>query len=302
MRQVAFRFALAVLLTCLPQAAFARYEGHFQRDLNVSGTNDLQVQSGSGNITIHAGGAGRVHISARVNAWNWFSNSEEKIKSIEANPPIVQQGTLIKIGFISDPDLRGVSIDYDITVPPETRISANTGSGNVQVQGTHDRVNVESGSGDLQVQDVSAEVRTRTGSGNIRCDRVGAPFSAFTGSGDVNASLRGAGDVELHAGSGNLTVAGASGGLRAKTGSGDIHIEGSPAATWSVQSGSGGVRLTFPSQANFELDAHAGSGDIRTTRTVAVQGRADSHTMQGKVGNGGPRVTIQTGSGDIEIQ
>lgn len=300
MRQVALRSVIAVLLMCLP--AFARYEGQFQRDLNVSGTNDLQVRSGSGNITIRAGGANRIHISARIHVSSWFGNSEAKVRKIEANPPIVQQGTLIKVGYLSDPDLRGVSIDYDITVPPDTRVVANTGSGNVEAQGLRNRLSVESGSGNLEVRDVVAEVRARTGSGNIRCDRVGAPFSAFTGSGNVEASLTGAGDVDLHAGSGNLTLVGASGGLRAKTGSGDVRIEGNPAGNWSLQAGSGSVRLRFPQQASFDLDAHAGSGDIHMARAISVQGRINQHMVQGRVGNGGPRVSVQTGSGNIELQ
>lgn len=302
MRQLVLRGLVGMMLFCLPQAAFARYEGHFQRDLKVSGTNDVQVRSGSGNISVRVGGANTVHISARVIASGWFGDNEAKVRRIEANPPVVQQGTLIKIGHISDPWLQGVSIDYDITVPADTRLVAHTGSGNVEVSGLRNRLQVESGSGNLEVRDVIAEVRARTGSGNIRCDRVGAPFSAFTGSGNVEANLAGAGDVELHAGSGNLTLSGASGGLRAKTGSGDVRIEGNPARDWSLQAGSGSVRLRFPQQASFDFDGHAGSGGIHMARSISVQGRVNPHSLQGRVGNGGPMVSVQTGSGSIEIQ
>src|SRR4029077_1855258 len=94
--------------------------GHFERTLQVNGTVELEVTSGSGNINVHQGGAGSVAITARIhsNPGSWLfgsGNVEERIHKIEQNPPIVQQGNSIRIGRFEDRDLtKNISIDYDI--------------------------------------------------------------------------------------------------------------------------------------------------------------------------------------------
>ena len=75
-------------------------------------------------------------------------NSEEKIKRLEANPPIQQSGNDIRIGHIDDPELRrNVSISYDVTVPATTELRVETGSGNQTVEGIQGPLEVTAGSG-----------------------------------------------------------------------------------------------------------------------------------------------------------
>ncbi len=300
MQKAILNSLIALFLLVAPQTVFARYIGHFERDLKVSGTNDLQVQSGSGNITVRTGSDNTIHISARIQSSAWFRDNEDRVKQIEANPPVSQAGTLVKVGFITDPDLReGISIDYEITAPASTRLEAHSGSGNIDVRGLQNSVAANTGSGNVTIFDIRGDVRAGSGSGNIRCERVGAPLTAHTGSGNVDAYLNGAGDVDVQTGSGNLHLEGANGGLRARAGSGELRIGGNPRGSWMLRTGSGDVKLNLPSQASYDLDAHAGSGEIRVSQSV--QGTNNRHNVQGRVGNGGPKVSIQTGSGDIEI-
>ena len=88
--------------------------GSFDRTLQVSGPVDLDVTTGSGNITVHAGASGSVHVVAKIRAhdsWTGIS-AAEKIRRLEANPPIEQQGNTIRIGYIEDRELwNNISID-----------------------------------------------------------------------------------------------------------------------------------------------------------------------------------------------
>src|ERR1041385_5070391 len=134
-------FLIAILgLAALPLHAAST--GHFERTLQVNGPVDLDVGSGSGNITVHQGGNGSVYVSAKIHgntSTSWFfggGNVEERIHKIEQNPPIVQNGNSITIGKIDDRDLtRNISIDYDVTVPAQTRLNAHTGSGDQTISG-----------------------------------------------------------------------------------------------------------------------------------------------------------------------
>src|SRR6185312_149647 len=128
-------------LLLLTQAALADATGSFSRNLTVGGTPEVDVRTGSGNITIHKGATGRVNIEARIKAsdhWGWGGDSrlspEERVKRIEANPPIEQNGNTIVIGKIEDSELRNnVSISYEITVPDTTRLESQTGSGSQRI-------------------------------------------------------------------------------------------------------------------------------------------------------------------------
>lgn len=288
--------------TCASPLAFASADGQFQKDLTVSGTVDLQIDTGSGDIHVHTGAGNAVHIIGRIHVSNWGGNAEDKVRRIEQNPPVEQMGSLIKVGKITDPELRrNVSISYDVTAPANTRVAANSGSGAIDIQGFQGRLSADTGSGDIDLRDIGAEVHSHTGSGHINALNVGAPFIASTGSGDMEVRLNSSGDVDVHTGSGSIRVEHAHGSLRARTGSGDVRANGVPSDNWYVQTGSGSVTLQLADATNFDIEASTGSGALHLGKPVTVQGKLSKHEIHGKAGNGGPKVEVHTGSGDIEI-
>ncbi len=127
----------ACLAAVLVMPAYAAVEGSFQRTLNVSGAVDLDVNTGSGSITVRTGSSDKVEIKGQIRATEWFSSSaRDRVQRIEQNPPIQQSGNSIRIGHIEDPDLRrNISISYEIVVPPDTELKSQTGSGTQTVVG-----------------------------------------------------------------------------------------------------------------------------------------------------------------------
>ena len=127
--------------------ASAAPTGHFERTLKVSGQVDLEINSGSGNVNVHVGSNDTVQVSAKIHASNngtsWLFGSgdvEERIRKIEQNPPIQQQGNMVVIGRVEDRELlRNISIDYDVAVPAQTRLQSQTGSGDQTISGLHSR-------------------------------------------------------------------------------------------------------------------------------------------------------------------
>jgi hypothetical protein len=321
--------ALALVITLTGLAALplqAATTGHFEKTLQVSGTVELEVTSGSGNITVHQGGVGSVYVSAKIhgNTGSWLfggGNIEERIHRIEQNPPVVQQGNSIRIGKIEDRELtRNISIDYDVTVPAQTRlnsssgsgdltisglelpITAKTGSGNVTVERISADSRVSSGSGDLTINSVKGILYAQTGSGNIRADGIAGDAFVDTGSGDIQVRQSAGGSVKAQTGSGNIKLQGIKGGLRADAGSGNIQAEGEPTADWRLGAGSGNVTLRVPSQASFNIDARTSSGTLKINHPVTTQGTMARNHVQGKIGNGGVLLDVHTGSGDIEVE
>ncbi len=255
---------IAVLLSffLLPVLLHARTGGHFDRTLQVSGTVSLDVTTGSGDITIKTGSSNQVVVHGTIHDNDWFFSNENAVHQVESNPPIQQSGNSIRIGYnLPDDVKRHVAIDYEITVPASTAVEAHSGSGNVEVTGVSSGVQAQTGSGDIRLRDLGGRQQAHTGSGNIRAENVSAPFNAETGSGDIEASLTGAGDVDVHTGSGRIQVKGVKGGVHARTGSGDIEADGSVAGSWQLHSGSGNIRLAV------------GSNVASTSICIPVQGR-----------------------------
>ena len=310
-----------IALACLP--ALAATTGHFERTLKVNGAVDLDVISGSGNINVHTGNSDVVVVSAKIhasNSWLFGGAAEDRIRKIEQNPPVEQQGNLIHIGHTTDRDLfRNISIDYDLTVPAQTRLTsqtgsgdqtisglqlpltAKTGSGNITVDNLGADARISSGSGDLKVGSVKGTLNASAGSGNIRADGVAGEINAQTGSGDVEMRQIAAGNVKVGTGSGNIKLHGIKGGLRADAGSGDIQADGEPTGDWRLGAGSGNITLKLASQASFNIDARTSSGSLKVSRPVTVQGAMSHNRIQGKVGNGGPMLDLHTGSGNIYV-
>jgi hypothetical protein len=323
LRVLALVFTLAALAALPLNAATT---GHFEKTLQVSGTVDMDLSSSSGNITVHQGGTGTVYVSAKIhaNSGSWLfggGNVDERIHRIEQNPPIVQQGNTIRIGKFDDRDMqRNISIDYDVTVPPQTKLNsysgsgdltisglqlpltAKTGSGNVTVEHISADSRISSGSGDLKINAMKGVLHAETGSGNIHADDVAGDAFVNSGSGDIEVRQSAGGSVKAETGSGNIKLRGVKGGLRADVGSGNIQAEGEPTSDWRLGSGSGNITLRVPSQASFNIDARTSSGTLKVDHQVTMQGSLARNHIQGKVGNGGVLVDVHTGSGDIEVE
>jgi Toastrack DUF4097 len=279
--------ATAATVALAAATAFAA-DGNFVRTLNVSGSPNVSVSTGSGYIHLNPGSGNQVNIVAHLHSSHgWMSGGNDvdsRIQQIVNNPPIVQNGNEITIGERHNNDLyRNISIDYDITLPKASGISAATGSG------------------DVQIQDVGASVKAQSGSGSVRANGIQGPATLGTGSGDIELQQTGPGDVKAETGSGSIRLNGLSGALKASTGSGDIEAAGQPTTDWKLSTGSGSVRLAV-GNAHFNLDADTGSGTINVSQPITMQGSLNKHHVSGVVNGGGPTIRIGTGSGDIQIK
>ena len=278
----------AATASLLLAATVAFADSNFDRTLTVSGSPNVSVSTGSGYIKLRPGSDNQVHVVAHVrSSHGWMSggnDADSRIQQIVSNPPIVQSGNDITIGERHSNDLfRNISIDYEITLPRSSAITASTGSG------------------DLEIQDVGATVKAQSGSGSVRVHGVQGAATLGTGSGDIEFQQTGPGDVKAETGSGSIRLQGLSGALRASTGSGDVEAQGQPTSDWKLTTGSGSVRLIV-GNAKFNLDADTGSGGINVSQPITMQGSLNRHHVSGAVNGGGPTIRIGTGSGDIQIK
>ena len=319
------QISLVGIVLAVSTAAYAAVEGNFDRTLKVSGRVDLDVQSGSGDITVHTGDSNSVVVHGHVKASeSWFNmgglSADEKVKRIEQNPPIQQNGNSIRIGHIDEEALRNnISVTYEITVPKDTSVQAHTGSGDQHVNDVDGPVRVSTGSGNLTISNIGSEVRanagsgdlrisnvkgrlyTETGSGNINANGIAGGFDARAGSGDITFEQTASGSVRAQTGSGNIHLRNVSGGVEAGAGSGDVQVQGTMASDWRIHTGSGEVEVKLPSNAKFNINARSSSGNVEVNHPVTMQGTLKRNHVEGTVNGGGTLLDINTGSGTIRV-
>ncbi len=276
--------ALSAAGLALPLLALAS-DGTFDKTVNVNGSVQLEVSTGSGYVHVSPGSDSQVHIIGHVHSSKgWMGgSSDDQVKRVVDNPPIQQTGNIVRIGQTHDGGwFNHVSIDYDITAPKGTHLKA------------------ESGSGDVKATSMGGGTRLETGSGTITGDDLAGDSYLETGSGDIRVNFANTGSVKASAGSGSIRLTGIKGGLKAETGSGDISLAGQPLQDWKIEAGSGSIDLNLGGS-KFTLDAETGSGSIHTDQAITMQGSLERHHVTGSVNGGGPTVKIETGSGSVRI-
>jgi hypothetical protein len=295
---------LVAMFMCLPAVALAA-ERSFDRTLTVNGPVTLHVSTGAGYIHVSPGSDSQVHIVGHVKSSgnSWFGgSSDDAVSRVASNPPINQAGNIIRVGEGSDDSTRHVSIDYEITTPANTMLTAESGSGDLQLSNLNGTVQAHTGSGSIHADKLGAGSRLETGSGSIEATNLMGSTTLQTGSGEVRAELGSAGDVVAGTGSGSIKLTNVHGAIKAETGSGSLEISGQPTSPWKLETGSGDVSLQVGSGARFTLDAQTGSGSVKTDLPLTMRGSLDKHHVTGTVNGGGPTIKAETGSGDIRIQ
>ncbi|MGE5325626.1 MAG: DUF4097 family beta strand repeat-containing protein, partial [Deltaproteobacteria bacterium] len=177
-----------------PQAFATQVMGKFERNFNVTGPANLDIETGAGDISVSTGESNNVIVRGTVHVFyeslRGKEDAQDILSKIQANPPVEQHEDTISAGHETGSLYRHVIIDYELVVPRQSEFLAQTGSGDLAITGPLKSVDIKTGSGDARVESVMGSVRLTTGSGDVSLKEVGSGgASVRTGSGDVMVSL-----------------------------------------------------------------------------------------------------------------
>ena len=79
---------------------------------------------------------------------------------------------------------RNISIDYEITAPPDSKVRTKSGSGDQTIQGMQAGVDLETGSGDVKLDNLAGEITSIPDRATMQARGAAGPFEARAGSGD----------------------------------------------------------------------------------------------------------------------
>jgi len=258
----------------------------------VEGMPRLRVRNVSGETNIHVGDAGQVQVVARKRVKGGSADRAKRLlENVEVR--IEQRGNDIFV----EPHLyeqerswlemfRGkrFRVDFDITVPRECAVDAQTVSGDMEVQGTRGPMRVESVSGDVSIGDAQGPMRVKSVSGDVEVtDYVGIlEGSAVSGDVSIRGRVR---SCELHTVSGDISV----------------DLDPDPSGRESrLKTISGDVEIGLIA-ASCTCDYHTASGDLECDEPARIirEGRKDRMVI---IGEGAGRLHVKTVSGDLTIK
>lgn len=310
------------------------------RALSVSGPVQLDVRSDPGGVDIKAGedtSSVRVHATIRPLYGQFdLGLAEANIRELERNPPIEQIAGRIRIGYVRPELLKGVSIHFELEVPRETAVWAQTSSGGVRIDGVTGPATVHTSSGHTELSHIGGKVLVTGHSGAIVLRGIRGHVSVRSESGGIQV-VSTEGPVELQTTSGRTEVSDISGDLRSTTHSGSISVDNVKGSVTTINSSgsidafqiagpvqahtqSGAIRISQISPASIRAETHSGaitvdlargqgylidaqshSGKVIGPRSAGLYRLANVHQIREQLGGGGPLVDLDTHSSKIEI-
>jgi hypothetical protein len=144
-----------------------RYSERSDSSFAVGDSSVLEVNNFAGNVDVLPGNPGEV----RVVVEKWAGRPGD-LGRIEVEMVKLQSG--VRIATTNPSDLGNVSVDLEITVPPDTRPMLQDGAGGISYRGRAEgecRFAVAAGSITLELPaDVNVEVHLSVGAGTIHVD------------------------------------------------------------------------------------------------------------------------------------
>jgi len=287
-------FVSTFLLTSGSVAFAGEIVDTIERSFTVSGRFTISLRNGDGRTRISADSQSQIRVKAIKEVHRAGSREEAQRIAEQVQVRIEQSGNQVEIearyprhigGFFgNEPE---VLVHFEVTAPKSSDIDARSSDGSLDVYGFDGRIDLITGDGDLTADNCSGRIAAQTGDGSLRIE-----------------SSRG--EVSAHSGDGKITLDGVFQGLEAKSGDGRIDVTARAGSRmekdWSIRSGDGNVRLILPEGFAATLDASTSDGRIDSEQPITMEGSSSKNRLTGKLNNGGYRLRIQTGDGNINIR
>ncbi len=241
-----------------------KYEQEFHRVVPLERGGDFILKNVNGAISIETWNKNEVEINAVKSARGRKSYLDRA--RIEVHPS--ERSVEVNTVFERRRNLK-VKVSYHVMIP----------------EGTNLRY-IKSVNGSIRLMGLFADVEAVTTNGGIRLED------------DVS------GHVSLSSTNGSIKAYGLEGGVQAATTNGSIVLGlRSVADDIHVRTVNGSITLRFDDSMNAELDARTTNGRIHIDFPVTMESiRKTRRSLEGRVGNGGPDISLKTVNGSIKIE
>lgn len=285
------------------------------KTVRLGSDGSLDLSNMSGDITVTRGGGSDATIEiVKTSRARTGADAKSQLDLVTVDVTERAGRAEVKTRY---PNVHGnvnVSVAYNVTAPPGTRVSASSLSGSIRITDIKGDISASTMSGDVRIGGASRINTAKSMSGTIEIADVKTDggIDAATMSGDVRLRRISARRVSGGSISGEVVIdnveADTVGGHSV---SGEITFSGTLArhGRYEFKTNSGDVRITLSGNTGFEVDANSFSGDLRSDFPLTTHGTGDASNrrgprrshIQGTYGDGSAVIDITTFSGSIVI-
>lgn len=321
-RHLPYTLALAAVLSIASAATAA--EDTIRKGFNVADGGTLRLDSNIGEVRIVTGGSG---VAIEVLRKAEGRKGEQRLRGHRID--FRQSGNDVIIASDFDDDdswswLRfsdDYEVQWNIRVPSHYNVEVKTSGGGIETDDIGGTLDARTSGGGIRTGRLLGNATLKTSGGGIRIGGGNSDIVAHTSGGSIEIGDT-TGPVEAKTSGGSITLARVGGKVYARTSGGGIRVEdangsidastsgGSITARLSRQpegdsrlSTSGGsVTVSIANGLDVDLDARASGGGVTSSVPITVQGTQDDDSLQGRIGNGGPKLVLRTSGGGIRVK
>ncbi|MEO8638971.1 MAG: DUF4097 family beta strand repeat-containing protein [Chloroflexota bacterium] len=263
-------------------------------DHNVGDRGRVSLKVTSSDVQVRGISGGEAHIratfeisaSSDADADRIFEAVQLRVNRTGGELSVEEQEGNHSVGSVIG-RLFGANGHYELAVEADVPVAAE-----LQLSAVSSDVDVTDLRGEQRYQTVSGDLSVTNGGGSIRLQSV---------SGDATVRAEEPLSIQSEGVSGDLNItAPILRSLRANTVSGDVELEAQLAegGDFQVETVSGDLSVGLVGDATFEI--HGLSTDVSSELDHRLEGQVDRRRLI--VGNGGPRLTFNSMSGDVDVR
>jgi DUF4097 and DUF4098 domain-containing protein YvlB len=297
-------------------------EEHITQSFNVESGGLLSVDIDGGSIEVRPSDSPIVNV-AMYRRFEAGSAGEARAM-LERHPVrITQTGNNVYIETDRPNGRVRKHVELKVSVPRNFNVDLKTSGGGIGVEGLQGTIRGKTSGGNLRFSSIEGPVRGETSGGSIAVKDIEGEVVVKTSGGGIEVNNV-TNNVVAHTSGGSITARRIEGKLDAKTSGGSLNFEeitgeidgrssgGNVTARFSrpldancrLETSGGSVNIYLPENSQFDLDAHAGSGQIVTEFPVSItfQGKLEKSTLKGQVNGGGAVLTCRTSGSNINLK
>ncbi len=276
-RWKALAFALPMALAASLAAHGSEMSRTFDQTYPFQASQTVTVSNVNGRIQVASWDRQEVRVQAVIHAKGLSEDRvQEALKAISVEVTPSAEGLVVETRYPHHHDgffawLTGqhvsAEVDYQLTVPKQTSLSAETVNGSVHLDKVDGKLKLSSTNGSIHVDGADGALIANTTNGSVK-------------------------------------IRNSAGSVRAETTNGAIEVEltsVAPKANLHLETVNGHIALTLPSTLGADIHAETVNGSIRSDLPVTVQGKLNRREFNGKLNGGGALVHLETVNGSIHL-
>jgi len=268
----------------------------------------LNLNSAAGDVTVTGGDVEAVQVKVIKTAYDSTqARADEEVKTIKYT--VEQNGNSITLKYELPKSMNFSNnvntVDFIVTVPTETRVTVDTGFGEVNVSGVKGDADAETDFGDITVGNIEGALSVQTNSGTVEVTSIkagGKDISLNSDFGNITLEKANAAKITLDTNSGKVSLkeVNATGELSIKSDFGDTKYENGSVASLNIESNSGKVELVKVKVKGL-IKVDDDFGDIELAQSIAAS--YDLHTNSGAITVDGAegKLKAYTDFGNIDV-